>query len=103
MNRLGFLVSGRMVLHIDGKAHEAKPGDSWTIPKDVIHRAQTLEDSVAIEVFFSGAGGLSESVKAFFVQGLHILQDLNPWAMASSLSVNSTVHFLPLAKLQVML
>ncbi len=47
----GYLVSGRMILKIDGKDHEANPGDSWTIPGDVIHGAQILEDSVAIEVF----------------------------------------------------
>jgi quercetin dioxygenase-like cupin family protein len=27
------------------------PGDSWNIPGNVSHRAEILEDSVAIEVF----------------------------------------------------
>ncbi|HKK99702.1 MAG TPA: cupin domain-containing protein [Desulfotignum sp.] len=47
----GCLISGRMRLHIDGRAFEAWPGDSWAIPGDVEHRAEILEDSVAIEVF----------------------------------------------------
>lgn len=47
----GYLVSGRMVLYIDGEAHETGPGDSWTIPGNVEHQAQILEDSVAVEVF----------------------------------------------------
>ncbi len=47
----GCLISGRMRLHIDGRAFEAWPGDSWVIPGDVEHRAEILEDSVAIEVF----------------------------------------------------
>jgi quercetin dioxygenase-like cupin family protein len=47
----GYLVSGRIVLNIDGEPHEAVPGDSWTIPKDIRHGAQILEDSVAVEVF----------------------------------------------------
>ena len=47
----GCLISGRMRLHIAGRTCEAWPGDSWTIPGDVEHSAQILEDSVAIEVF----------------------------------------------------
>ena len=47
----GYLVSGRIVLHIEGQAHEAGPGDSWTIKGNVPHRAEILEDSVAVEVF----------------------------------------------------
>ncbi|MCF8092644.1 MAG: cupin domain-containing protein [Desulfotignum sp.] len=47
----GCLISGRIRLHINGRAFEAWPGDSWAIPGDVEHRAEILEDSVAIEVF----------------------------------------------------
>jgi quercetin dioxygenase-like cupin family protein len=47
----GYLVSGHMILTIDGKPHDIKPGDSWSIPGNVEHGAQILEDSVAIEVF----------------------------------------------------
>jgi len=47
----GYLVSGRLVLTIDGAAHDVGPGDSWCIPGGVEHGAQVLRDSVAIEVF----------------------------------------------------
>ena len=47
----GYLVSGHIILTIDGKPHDTKPGDSWSIPGNVDHGAQVLEDSVAIEVF----------------------------------------------------
>lgn len=47
----GYLISGHMILVIDGERHELHPGDSWAIPGDVEHGAETLEDSVALEVF----------------------------------------------------
>ncbi|WDP92952.1 MAG: cupin domain-containing protein [Desulfobacter sp.] len=47
----GFLVSGRIILHIGDRTFEAGPGDSWCIGGGVEHRAQILEDSVALEVF----------------------------------------------------
>ena len=47
----GYLVKGCIRLFIDGKAHEFHPGDSWTILSNVTHKAEILEDSLAIEVF----------------------------------------------------
>ena len=47
----GYLVSGRIILHISDQSFEAAPGDSWCIKGDVEHRAEILEDSVALEVF----------------------------------------------------
>jgi len=47
----GYLVSGKIVLTIDGKAQDVLPGDSWCIPENARHGAQILEDAVAIEVF----------------------------------------------------
>ncbi len=47
----GFLVSGHMILTIDGKPHDLHPGDSWCIPGDVPHGAEIIEDTVAVEVF----------------------------------------------------
>ena len=47
----GYLVSGHIILNIAGVDHEMRPGDAWTIPGDIEHRATILEDSVAIEVF----------------------------------------------------
>lgn len=47
----GYLVSGHIILIIDGDRHEMKPGDSWAIPSNVEHGAETLENSVAVEIF----------------------------------------------------
>jgi quercetin dioxygenase-like cupin family protein len=47
----GYLVSGRLRMHIDGKSHELEPGDAWCIPGDVEHGADALEDTLAVEVF----------------------------------------------------
>ena len=47
----GFLVSGRIILTINGIEHEMTAGDSWCIEKSVEHKAVVLEDAVAIEVF----------------------------------------------------
>lgn len=47
----GYLVSGHIILTIDGEAHDVFPGDSWSIPGGVFHKAEILDDSVAVEVF----------------------------------------------------
>lgn len=47
----GYLIKGRIRLYINDMARELVPGDSWCIQKDLKHRAEILEDSVAIEVF----------------------------------------------------
>ncbi len=47
----GLLISGRMVLTMDGVDHDVVPGDSWCIGSDISHSAKALEDSVAVEVF----------------------------------------------------
>jgi quercetin dioxygenase-like cupin family protein len=47
----GYLVSGNIVLHIGGEPHDMRPGDSWCIPSDVLHHADIVKDSVAVEVF----------------------------------------------------
>jgi len=47
----GYLVKGKIRLFIDGASRELVPGDSWNIAKDVLHRAEILEDSIVIEVF----------------------------------------------------
>jgi len=47
----GYLVSGRLDLHIGGESRVVEPGDSWVIAGDVEHGADVLEDSVAVEVF----------------------------------------------------
>lgn len=47
----GYLVSGHIVLIIDGEKHELLPGDGWSIPGNMEHGAEILDDSIAIEVF----------------------------------------------------
>ncbi len=47
----GYLVKGRLRLHISGASKELVAGDSWCIANDLPHRAEILEDSVAIEIF----------------------------------------------------
>jgi len=47
----GYLVSGRIRLSIGEDTFDAEPGDSWCIPGNVEHRAEILENSVAVEVF----------------------------------------------------
>ena len=47
----GYLVSGHMVLSIDGTDYDIRPGDSWVIAGDMEHGAEVKEDSVAVEVF----------------------------------------------------
>lgn len=47
----GYLVKGKIRLFIGDAVRDLVPGDSWNIAKDVIHWAEILEDSVAIEVF----------------------------------------------------
>ena len=47
----GYLVSGKITFLIEGKAFDAEPGDSWSIPGDILHSANVIEDSVIVEVF----------------------------------------------------
>ena len=50
-DQTGYLVSGKMKLFIENESFIAFPGDSWYIPGNVEHKAEILEDSIAIEVF----------------------------------------------------
>jgi quercetin dioxygenase-like cupin family protein len=45
------MISGKMLLTIGDKTHEVTSGDSWNIPSNITHKAEVLEDSVAVEVF----------------------------------------------------
>jgi len=47
----GYLVSGHIVMTIDGLEYDIQPGDSWVIAADAAHGAKVLENSVALEVF----------------------------------------------------
>ena len=47
----GYLLAGKMRLHIGSEVYEVEPGDSWCVPGQMEHQAEILEDSVAIEIF----------------------------------------------------
>lgn len=47
----GYLIKGKMRLYIDGKSRIMNPGDSWSVPSNSVHKADILEDSIAVEVF----------------------------------------------------
>jgi quercetin dioxygenase-like cupin family protein len=47
----GYLVSGKIKLYIDGVPRLINPGDSWNISSNVKHKAEILEDSLALEIF----------------------------------------------------
>ena len=47
----GFMISGKITLFIGKEEFMAEAGDSWSIKGGIEHRAQIIEDSVAIEVF----------------------------------------------------
>jgi len=47
----GYLVSGRIDLTLSGETYEVQPGDSWSIPGNLPHKAKAHEESIVIEVF----------------------------------------------------
>lgn len=47
----GYLVKGKIKLFVGDSSRVMNPGDSWTIPSNVRHKAEILEDSLAVEVF----------------------------------------------------
>ena len=47
----GYLVAGHIRLTIGADAYDVLPGDSWCIPGGILHCAEIIEDSVAVEVF----------------------------------------------------
>jgi quercetin dioxygenase-like cupin family protein len=47
----GTLLSGKLNFRINNQWHLAEPGDSWSIPENVEHEVEVLENSLLIEVF----------------------------------------------------
>ena len=47
----GYLVAGQIRLTIGPDVYEVLPGDSWCIPGGMLHGAEIIADSVAVEVF----------------------------------------------------
>jgi quercetin dioxygenase-like cupin family protein len=49
--QIGYLISGKMKLYIGDTNKTLLPGDSWCIQKNIKHKAEILEDSIALEIF----------------------------------------------------
>lgn len=47
----GHLLSGKLNFRIENKWHLAEAGDSWSIPENVEHEVEILENSVVLELF----------------------------------------------------
>jgi len=47
----GHLISGKMNFRIGKIWQLAEPGDSWSIPENVEHEVEVLENSVVLELF----------------------------------------------------
>ena len=47
---VGFVVSGRAELHLEGQLLTLEPGDSWLVPKDAEHTYKIIEPFTAVEV-----------------------------------------------------
>ena len=47
----GYLVSGKLTLIMEDQRFDAEPGDSWSIPENVPHRATAVNNSVVVEIF----------------------------------------------------
>ncbi len=47
----GYMISGRMNFTIGDEKIVAGPGDSWSIPENMGHGVEVLEESIVIEVF----------------------------------------------------
>lgn len=46
---VGYLISGKMEIEIDGQPATLDPGDSWLVPAGANHRYRVIEAIVAIE------------------------------------------------------
>jgi quercetin dioxygenase-like cupin family protein len=47
----GYLVQGKIRLSVNGQSQELNKGDSWNIPGGIMHKAEILINSIAVEVF----------------------------------------------------
>ncbi|HZS09187.1 MAG TPA: cupin domain-containing protein [Blastocatellia bacterium] len=46
---VGYVISGRAELHLEGQMLLLEPGDSWTVPKGSAHTYRILEPFTAVE------------------------------------------------------
>lgn len=60
---VGYVLSGRAELHLEGQMVLLEPGDSWLVPKDASHTYKILETFTAVEATHPPArvGGRDEA------------------------------------------
>jgi quercetin dioxygenase-like cupin family protein len=46
---VGYVISGRAELHLEGQMVLLEPGDSWVVPKGALHGYRILEPFTALE------------------------------------------------------
>jgi quercetin dioxygenase-like cupin family protein len=46
---VGFVISGKAWLHIEGQTVKLEPGDSWVVPKGAEHSYEIVEAFTAVE------------------------------------------------------
>ena len=46
---VGYVLSGRAELHLEGQRIQLDPGDSWLVPKGAKHRYRIMEPFTAVE------------------------------------------------------
>jgi quercetin dioxygenase-like cupin family protein len=46
---VGYVISGRARLHLEGQQVDLEPGDSWVVPKGANHTYEVLENFTAVE------------------------------------------------------
>jgi quercetin dioxygenase-like cupin family protein len=52
---VGFVISGRAELHLEGQMVTLEPGDSWVVPKGASHSYRILEPFTAVEATYPPA------------------------------------------------
>lgn len=53
---MGYVISGRAELHVDGKVITLEPGDSWVVPTGALHSYQILEPFTAVKTSHPAGG-----------------------------------------------
>lgn len=49
--QMAHVISGRLILTLDGTSHECGPGETLAIPGGVPHSAEAREDTVVLDTF----------------------------------------------------
>ena len=52
---VGYVISGRAELHLEGQKVTLEPGDSWVVPKGAKHTYQVFEPFTAVEATYPPA------------------------------------------------